>query len=262
MKRISGWLQVRSFGAILRSRSEPRVKPSPLRPGASRERSERPAGFQSHRAQGPGAATHPPRPQRSVEPGSRCHHGLPPRGFLFTIDGVNASGDPELRSLGIYQDFNYIKGSPSRRSSRCKIAKNIFSAEIANTIGGHLNLITKGGSNQYHGSTFWNYQAGGPNARNQFSLVRPSLVFHQFGGSVDSPVIHDKMFFFAAFEGYRLTSQGTVTRNVPSPELRALNDSGRPRFEAAIRPLPSSQHNAGGRSRYRILSRRRRFHCQ
>ena len=158
-------------------------------------------------------------------------NGLPPRGFLFTIDGVNAAGDPELRSLGMYQDFNYIKGVTIEAVEQVQVAKNIFSAEIANTVGGNVNLITKSGTNDFHGSAFWNYQAGGLNARNQFSLVTPSLVFHQFGGSIGGPVIHDKMFFFGAFEGYRLTSQGTVTGNVPSPELRAL----------AIQAIPASK---------------------
>jgi hypothetical protein len=168
-------------------------------------------------------------------------NGLPPRGFLFTIDGVNAAGDPELRSLGMYQDFNYIKGVTIEAVEQVQIAKNIFSAEIANTVGGNVNLITKSGTNQYHGSSFWNYQAGGLNARNQFSSVRPSLVFHQFGGSVGGPIVHDRMFFFAAFEGYRLTSQGTVTGNVPSPELRALAIQSIPASKAlfALYPQPT-----------------------
>ena len=169
-------------------------------------------------------------------------NGLPPRGFLFTIDGVNASGDPELRSLGMYQDFNYIKGVTIEAVEQVQIAKNIFSAEIANTVGGNVNLITKSGTNQFHGSTFWNYQAGGLNARNQFSLVRPSLVFHQFGGSLGGPIIHEKMFFFAAFEGYRLTSQGTVTGNVPSAELRALTIKAIPNSKTIfdLYPLPTA----------------------
>ena len=77
--------------------------------------------------------------------------------------------------------------------------------------------------------------------------MRPSLVFHQFGGSVGGPVIHDKMFFFAAFEGYRLTSQGTVTGNVPSPELRALTiqaiPASKPLF--ALYPVPTVTPAAG-----------------
>src|SRR5207247_9118614 len=80
-------------------------------------------------------------------------NGLPPRGFLFTIDGVNASGDPELRSLGMYQDFNYIKGVTIEAVEQVQIAKNIFSAEIANTVGGNLNLMTKRGHHQSQGST-------------------------------------------------------------------------------------------------------------
>ena len=168
-------------------------------------------------------------------------NGLPPRGFLFTIDGVNAAGDPELRSLGMYQDFNYIKGVTIEAVEQVQVAKNIFSAEIANTVGGNVNLITKSGTNDYHGSAFWNYQAGGLNARNQFLATRPSLVFHQFGGSVGGPIIRQRMFFFAAFEAYRLTAQGPVTGNVPSPELRALTLQAVPASKALfdLWPLPN-----------------------
>ncbi len=174
-------------------------------------------------------------------------NGLPPRGFLFTIDGINAAGDAELRSLGLYQDFNIIKGVSIEAVEQVQVAKSIFSADVANTVGGNVNLITKKGTNQLHGSVFENYQAGGLNARNQFATTPESLVFHQFGGSVGGPIRKDSMFFFGAFEGYRLTAQRALTGFVPTQEYRDLAIKGTPEMKEALDfiPLPTDPYPPG-----------------
>jgi hypothetical protein len=176
-------------------------------------------------------------------------NGLPPRGFLFTIDGVNAAGDAEESSLGMYQDFNIIKGVTLEALEQVQVAKDIFSAETANTVGGNVNLVTKSGTNEFHGSLFYNYQSGGLNARNQFSTApkNPSLVFNQFGGSVGGPIKKDKMFFFAAYEGYRLTAMRTQTGFMPTQELRDLAIAATPAMKTAfdIFPLPTQPSAPG-----------------
>ena len=59
----------------------------------------------------------------------------------------------------------------------------IASAEISNTMSGNINIITKSGSNVFHGSLFWLNNVEDLNARNQFLKTRPGLTFNQFGGS-------------------------------------------------------------------------------
>jgi hypothetical protein len=174
-------------------------------------------------------------------------NGLPPRGFLFTIDGINAAGDAELRSLGLYQDFNIIKGVSIEAVEQVQVAKSIFSADVANTVGGNVNLITKKGTNQYHGTAFENYQAGGLNARNQFLTTPESLVFHQFGGSLGGPIRKDSMFFFGAFEGYRLTAQRALTGFVPTQAYKNLAIATTPAMKTALDliPLPTDPADPG-----------------
>jgi hypothetical protein len=181
-------------------------------------------------------------------------HGLPPRGFLFTIDGINAAGDPELRSLGMYQDFNIVKGVSLEAVEQVQVAKGIMSADVANAVGGNVNLITKGGTNDYRGSVFWNYQTGGLNARYQFAPEPESLVFHQFGGSVGGPIKKDSMFFFGAFEGYRLTSEQSVTAVFPTQVYRDQIVAANPEMRTALQllPLPTDPTDPGALTgRYR-----------
>ena len=174
-------------------------------------------------------------------------NGLPPRGFLFTIDGINAAGNSELRSLGLYQDFNIIKGVTIEAIEQVQVARGLFSADVANTVGGNVNLLTKKGTNDYHGSLFENYQAGGLNARNQFATTPESLVFHQFGGSIGGPIRRDSMFFFGAFEGYRLTAQRALTGFMPTQEFRSQVIQANPAMKAGFDylPLPTDPYAAG-----------------
>lgn len=84
------------------------------------------------------------------------------------------------------------------------ISKGVISAEVGRTFSGNINVITKSGTNQFHGSLFENWQNDVLNAR--YALLsptdtKPPVRFHQFGGSVGGPVIKDKAFFFFAYEG-------------------------------------------------------------
>ncbi len=60
----------------------------------------------------------------------------------------------------MYQNFNLVKTVSLEAISEVQVAKGIVSAEIANTMSGNVNLITKSGTNQFHGSLFENYQGG------------------------------------------------------------------------------------------------------
>jgi hypothetical protein len=174
-------------------------------------------------------------------------NGLPSRGFTFTVDGVESTSDSELPSLGLYGNYNYIKGVSMDAVKEVEISKNIFSAEIGMTVSGNVNIITKGGTNSFQGSTFWNYQSGGLNARDHITALKVSEVFHQFGASLGGPVIKDKLFFFATYEGYRLTKKEPISDFVPSRWIReaaiASNPAYQPYFE--LWPLPTGPEEPG-----------------
>ncbi len=105
--------------------------------------------------------------------------------------------------LSMYQNFNLVKTVSLEAISEVQVAKGIASAEIANTMSGNVNLITKSGTNAFHGSVFENYQGGKFQARPQFLTTKPPVVFNQFGGSIGGPIVKDKLFFFGVYEGYR-----------------------------------------------------------
>ena len=104
-------------------------------------------------------------------------------------------------------------------------------SEINNTaeFGGisDVTTISKGGSNQFHGSLFENHQNSAFAARNTFSATVPKLIMNDFGGSVGGPVLipklyngRDKTFFFLDWETLKLPFQQVLVENVPSLALR------------------------------------------
>jgi hypothetical protein len=174
-------------------------------------------------------------------------NGLPPAGFRLTVDGTDAEGDPELPSLSLYQGFAYIKGVSLEAISEVSVAKGIASAEIAHTMAGNVNLITRSGTNEFHGSLFENNQTENYAARNQFLAAKPPLVLNQFGGSLGGPIVRNRVFFFGVYEGYREKAFRSINGNVPTAEFReralAAVPGYKPYFD--MFPLPNTPVQPG-----------------
>ncbi len=90
-------------------------------------------------------------------------------------------------------------------------------AEFGRSAGATVNIVTKSGSNEVHGSAFEYFRNGGLTARNFFNTIdqpKNSFTNHQFGGRVDGPIFKDKTFYTLAYEGQRenggLPQLGTV----------------------------------------------------
>jgi hypothetical protein len=149
--------------------------------------------------------------------------------------------------MSLYSGWNLIDGVSVEAIQEVQVSKNIFSAEIGDTVSGNVNIITKSGTNEVHGSLFFNYQAGGLNGRNQFLTTKPPLVFHQFGGSLGGPVKKNKLFLFGVYEGYRLVSWSSVNGEVPTAEFRSQAVAAVPAYASffGAMPLPTSPYPAG-----------------
>jgi hypothetical protein len=102
--------------------------------------------------------------------------------------------------------------------------------------GAQIALVTKSGSNDWHGALFWANRTTVTTANDFFNnrngIARPALIRNTYGGAIGGPVIKDKFFFFYSFEGRRDVSQTPVTtpRTVPLPslgrgEVRYINTS-------------------------------------
>src|SRR5215813_5666303 len=90
-----------------------------------------------------------------------------------------------------------------------------------------VTTISKGGTNTLHGGLFENLQNSVFNARNAFSATVPKLILNDFGGYLGGPVRlgkfyrgRDKTFFYATYEGLRLSKETVLVQNVPSLALR------------------------------------------
>jgi carboxypeptidase family protein/TonB-dependent receptor-like protein len=147
-------------------------------------------------------------------------NGMAPFAFRFTVDGTNSSMDQELSSFGLEGSVQLIKGVSLEAIQEVSTAKGIFSADISGTLSGNINVITKRGTNSFHGSLFLNNQLDNYNARNPFLETRPGLTFNQYGGSLGGRIIKDKLFFFGAYEGYQLRSFQDISGDVPTTQFR------------------------------------------
>ena len=96
-------------------------------------------------------------------------------------------------------------------------------ADEGRTSGAQITLVTKSGTNQFHGSLY-EYRRGTETAANSFfnnlsGLPRPALLINIFGGSMGGPIKKNKLFFFLNYEGRRDASANSALRTVPSPTL-------------------------------------------
>jgi hypothetical protein len=112
-----------------------------------------------------------------------------------------------------------------------RVESSNFPAEFGTGSGGQISVITKSGGNDYHGSAFEYVRNDALDARNFFDGSSPSVLrLNQFGGSIGGPIIKDKAFFFAGYEGMRQRTSSPFVETTPS----ALAWS---QAVAAIKPL-------------------------
>lgn len=146
--------------------------------------------------------------------------GGPPLGNGFLVDGiasekVTVAGTQTFLSIDSTQEF--------------KVLTNAMSAEFGRTAGGIISLVSKGGTNEFHGNLFEFLRNDNLNANeffaNKAGRARGSLSYNQFGGTIGGPIKRDKLFFFFNYDAFRerRLSQSTITS--PTALERAGNFS-------------------------------------
>jgi hypothetical protein len=98
-----------------------------------------------------------------------------------------------------------------------------YSAEYGRASGGVINAITKSGTNQFHGDAYWFLRSKRFDARNYFDTTLPPFHRNQFGASGGAPIIKNKTFIFADYEGIRQDKSDTFSNLVPTADARAGN---------------------------------------
>jgi carboxypeptidase family protein len=148
-------------------------------------------------------------PSGGLNPGNQSISGQreDANGFL-----VNGGDVKELMNGGtlIVPDLDSI--------SEFRILTNNFDAEYGNYSGGIVNVVTKSGANQLHGSAFEFLRNTALDAKNPFDLTVETYRQNQFGGTLGGPIAQNRLFFFADYQGTR-TTQGIPTGKIPVPTL-------------------------------------------
>ena len=136
----------------------------------------------------------------------------------YTLDGISIN-DPQVngplngfRITEAIQEFN--------------VQTSIASPEVGRNSGAQVNIITKSGGNNLHGSLFYTGRNDALDANDFFlnkkGLKKNALRRHQFGGSAGGRILRDKTFWFFSYEGFRETFQQPVNTRVPTLAERAL----------------------------------------
>jgi carboxypeptidase family protein/TonB-dependent receptor-like protein len=142
----------------------------------------------------------------------------------WMIDG--ADNNDVGSNLGL---INYVNVDAV---SEVKILRSNYSAEFGRSAGGQVNVVTKSGTNDIHGSGFEFFRNDAMDARNPFSFIdfngdgKPDpapLKYHNFGATAGGPIVKNKVFFFWAEEARRITSVrggGLAATRVPTARQR------------------------------------------
>ncbi len=143
----------------------------------------------------------------------------------YTVDGTD-NNDPFFNNSALNQVG--ITGAPASLLPIDAIQEfNLeaqFGAEYGRNTGSVVNVLTRSGTNQFHGSVFEYLRNSALDARNFFNPApNPKTAFrnNQFGGSLGGPIIHDRTFFFTAYEGQWERVGSDFNLLVPSPQAIA-----------------------------------------
>jgi hypothetical protein len=148
-------------------------------------------------------------------------NGVAAGGTGVTVDGTEANSNPEARSLAQYGGQNQISVMSLDSIAEVQIVKGVLPAEYGGVAGGQVNVISRSGTNAFHGSAFYSGQNEKFNARNFYSSgAEPVGTFHQYGGTLGGPILRSKAFFFAAYEGYDENVQQNLSQTVPNQQVR------------------------------------------
>ena len=164
-------------------------------------------------------------------------------GLNITVDGQNAS-------RGDINGFLDTEGQEAARVTRASIdsiqeidyTNSGYSAETGHSLGPQMNIITKSGSNQVHGTLFEFLRNNALDAKDYFAPAGSSetLRLNQFGGNLAGPIIKNKLFFFINYEGDRthITNYNSINETVSAYVRSQFNAAMQPVL-AQLAPLPA-----------------------
>jgi hypothetical protein len=148
-------------------------------------------------------------PSGDLNPGILSINGQRESANGFTVNGADAEETGSM-AAAIVPNLDSI--------AEFRILSSNFDAEYGRYTGGLINVVTKSGTKQFHGSAFDFIRNTDLDARNYFSPTRAEYDQNQFGGTLGGPMAHNNVFFFADYQGTRQV-QGSDTGLIPVPTL-------------------------------------------
>ena len=165
-------------------------------------------------------------------------------GNAFLMDGVTmAFGELSAIGIGAIGGTGTLINTLSVDAiEEFKTSNGAFSADYGFASGGAINVTTKSGTNNFHG-TLWEYFRNNVMDANDFisnknGLGKPERRQNQFGGNFGGPILKNKLFFFFNYEGARVILGTLISGNVPTPAL--LSQIKNPQMLANLELMPST----------------------
>ena len=207
----------------------------------------------------PGIAGSPD--QISDSPGSYgtfSMNGSRGRSNNFLLDGTDMNdgyrNDPAINEAGVFGDPATIL--PIDAVAELRVLSN-YEAEYGRNSGAVINIVTKSGTNNWHGSAIEYYRSGKLGARNYFNFApdkKSPFNNDQFGGSLGGALVKDKTFVYLDYEGQRENGGQAGTTCVPDPaviataeaQITAMGDSVNPISTALLARNPWPTPNIAG----------------
>jgi hypothetical protein len=153
-------------------------------------------------------------PSGGLNPGNQSVNGQRETANGFMVNGSTVE-EGKNNGAAIIPNLDSI--------AEFRIITNNFDAEYGNYGGGQINVVTKSGSNQFHGSGFEFFRNTALDATQYFTNTVPVFRQNQFGGTFGGPIKKDKTFFFLDYQGTRQTQASSVNTQMPSTQNFAGN---------------------------------------
>ena len=177
----------------------------------------------------------------STEQGQFSVNGQRPDANYFTVDGVSANletylsgqgGAGQLPATNAFGGMSNLVSLDALQEFR--IQTSTFAPEYGRTPGGQVSVVTKSGTNDFHGTAFEYFRNDVLDANNWFAnsagLPRAELRQNDFGGVLGGPILKDKLFFFGSYEGLRVRQPRVA--NTYEPTFATIQSA-----PAAVQPL-------------------------
>jgi len=146
-------------------------------------------------------------------------NGSRDRAFNFTLDGIDIN-----ESTAGGSNFTPLRPNPDS-VQEFQIVTSNFTAELGRSSGAQVTLVTRSGTNEFHGNAFEYYRTPRLDAKSYpvtiAGTAKDQFVQHIFGGSLGGPIMKDKAFFFTNLQLLRAYDTALVTRTVYTPSARA-----------------------------------------